>query len=173
EGIAKHITYQMCDALSYIHNKGVTHRDIKPENVLLTSSSPPQVKITDFGLSVVSDKLTMLTTICGTPAYLAPEMIRRTPNQGYDNLVDSWSTGVVVFNMLTRASPFLEGDHPQGLHVWLCGRTIDWQVFEDAAIPVGCECRKFIERLVEEDPQKRMDMREALSHPWLIEDIES
>ncbi|PPQ83126.1 hypothetical protein CVT24_002468 [Panaeolus cyanescens] len=95
----KHITFQMCDALAYIHSKGVAHRDLKPENVLLTVDRPPIVKIADFGLAKVVNSLTMLKTMCGTPNYLAPEVVKQKEEEGYDHLVDSWSVGVIVFSM--------------------------------------------------------------------------
>lgn len=69
-----------------------------PQNVLLTSDDPPMVKVADFGLAKIVDAATMLKTMCGTPSYLAPEVVTQT-GQGYDNLVDSWSVGVIVFSM--------------------------------------------------------------------------
>ena len=90
----------MCDALSYVHSMGICHRDLKPENVLLTADEPPMVKVADFGLAKVIDSMTMLRTMCGTPVYLAPEVVNQTPdNEGYDQVVDSWSVGVIVFSM--------------------------------------------------------------------------
>jgi serine/threonine/tyrosine protein kinase RAD53 len=86
------------------------------QNVLLTTDKPPIVKVADFGLAKVVDSLTMLRvcivvffariladeyiqTMCGTPSYLAPEVVRQDNQDGYDNLVDSWSVGVIVFSM--------------------------------------------------------------------------
>lgn len=101
----------------YIHNKGIAHRDLKPENVLLTRDDPPIVKVADFGLAKVVDSLTalrvcqtisplssvyssiFLQTMCGTPSYLAPEVVNQVQNEGYSHLVDSWSVGVIVFSM--------------------------------------------------------------------------
>ena len=105
----------------YVHALGIAHRDLKPENVLLTDDNPPVVKVADFGLAKVIDSMTMLRvravtaelqrrgvdvnvlrgqTMCGTPAYLAPEVVNQTPGQeGYDQSVDSWSVGVIVFAM--------------------------------------------------------------------------
>lgn len=85
--------------------------------MLLTSHRPPIVKVADFGLAKVVDSLTMLRvrsalllsfqlthdpilqTMCGTPSYLAPEVVKQENREGYDNLVDSWSVGVIVFSM--------------------------------------------------------------------------
>ncbi|KAL0572772.1 hypothetical protein V5O48_009185 [Marasmius crinis-equi] len=169
EDDARHITYQLCDALAYIHDKGVAHRDLKPENVLLTSSDPPQVKVADFGLAKVSDSLTMLRTMCGTPAYLAPEVVRQETDEGYDNLVDSWSVGVIVFSMLTSASPFIEDENQKDIRTRISERRIDWSVLHDARIRVSQQCHHFIDRLLQDSPRQRMSMRDALLHPWLAE----
>lgn len=100
----------------YIHSQGIAHRDLKPENVLLTNDTPPQVKVADFGLAKAIDSLTMLRvsrslfapqcpshahlqTMCGTPSYLAPEVVSQNGGEGYQKVVDSWSVGVIVFSM--------------------------------------------------------------------------
>ena len=90
----------LIDAVEACHSSRVYHRDLKPENVLLTEDNPPVVKVADFGLAKVIDSMTMLRTMCGTPLYLAPEVVNQTPdNEGYDQVVDSWSVGVIVFSM--------------------------------------------------------------------------
>ncbi|KAK1218566.1 hypothetical protein PQX77_018744 [Marasmius sp. AFHP31] len=169
EADARHITYQLCDALAYIHHMGVAHRDLKPENVLLTNTVPPRVKVADFGLAKVSDSMTMLRTMCGTPAYLAPEVVRQETDEGYDNLVDSWSVGVIVFSMLTSASPFIEDETQKDIRTRISERTIDWQVLRNAPIPVSEKCHHFIEGLLQDSPRQRLSMKNALSHPWLAE----
>ncbi|KAG6880348.1 hypothetical protein C0992_011099, partial [Termitomyces sp. T32_za158] len=118
---SKHFTYQICDALA-----NVTHRDLKPENILLTKKNPPIVKVADFGLAKFVDSQTMLKTLCGSPAYLAPEILSQKNSEGYDNLVDSWSVGVMVFLMLTGSRPFKSEDEQQDLGTQLLERTIDW-----------------------------------------------
>lgn len=70
------------------------------QNVLMTRDDPPIAKVADFGLAKFVDPATMLKTMCGTPSYLAPEVITSEgTGQGYDNLVDSWSVGVIVYSM--------------------------------------------------------------------------
>ena len=119
----------------YVHEMGICHRDLKPENVLLTADDPPIVKIADFGLAKVIDSMTMLRvrpsfvslfrnpsstqaaqTMCGTPAYLAPEVVTQTNNEGYDQIVDSWSVGVIVFCMCVLVSPLLLSLLPYLMH---------------------------------------------------------
>ncbi|KAJ2924548.1 hypothetical protein H1R20_g12551, partial [Candolleomyces eurysporus] len=166
EDNAKHITYQICDALSYIHSQGITHRDLKPENVLLTKDKPPVVKVADFGLAKIVDSATMLRTMCGTPTYLAPEVVKQTDQQeGYDNLVDSWSVGVIVFSMLTNASPFIEDENQTNILARITERQIDWATLQ--AQHISQDAFDFIVALLQEDPTHRMGLQEALNHPWL------
>ncbi|KAJ6480030.1 kinase-like domain-containing protein, partial [Mycena vitilis] len=69
-----------------IHEKGTTHRDLKPENVLLTKDNPPILNVADFGLAKVVSSITMPRTMCGTPSYLAPEVVTQQNSSGYDSL---------------------------------------------------------------------------------------
>ena len=150
----------------YVHALGIAHRDLKPENVLLTDDNPPVVKVADFGLAKVIDSMTMLRvrvvtaelqlqrrgvdvnvrgqTMCGTPAYLAPEVVNQTPGQeGYDQSVDSWSVGVIVFAMyahsrisprvlsdifyrLTMTTPFGDEDVEQDVKTRVSTRKVQW-----------------------------------------------
>ncbi|KAJ7760920.1 kinase-like domain-containing protein [Mycena metata] len=167
EPTAKHITYQLCQALAYIHGKGIAHRDLKPENVLLTSDTPPIVKVADFGLAKIVDSMTMLKTMCGTPSYLAPEVVTQTAGRaGYDSLVDSWSVGVILFSMLTNTTPFIDPSH-EDLKVRIAERTIDWSQLEGEGMGLSAEVIDFIRNLLEFDPRRRMRLSSALSHPWL------
>jgi len=165
EADAKHITYQMCDALSYIHAQGITHRDLKPENILLTKDEPPRVKVADFGLAKIVDSLTMLRTMCGTPSYLAPEVVKQENQEGYDNAVDSWSVGVIVFSMLTNSNPFIEDENQRDIRTRIIERRIDWGTLANASVSV--DAQSFIRNLLEDNPSRRMSLTSALRHPWL------
>ncbi|KAF8200853.1 CAMK/RAD53 protein kinase [Pholiota molesta] len=160
---SRDITYQMCDALAYIHSKGITHRDLKPENILLTLDKPPLIKVADFGLAKVVDSLTMLRTMCGTPSYLAPEVIKE-PANGYDNLVDSWSIGVIVFSMLTNQGPFIE-DENVDVRTRILTRRVDWGALEPHELSI--EAVDFIHQLLQPRPTRRMSLTNALHHEWL------
>ncbi|KAJ7646667.1 kinase-like domain-containing protein [Roridomyces roridus] len=171
EPMSQHITFQLCQALSYIHGKGIAHRDLKPENVLLTSDEPPIVKVADFGLAKIVDSVTMLRTMCGTPSYLAPEVVTQQNNSGYDSLVDSWSVGVILFSMLSNTNPFLENS-VDDLKTRIAERTIDWTVLDSLRYgpeerPLSDQVRDFLYRLLDFDPRQRMRLSDALRHPWL------
>lgn len=120
----------MCEAVSYlhrcavsfvsvtphpnrVHSRGVCHRDLKPDNVLLTNGENPIVKISDFGLAKMVDNMTFLRTACGTPTYLAPEVVLNQESfGGYSFSVDAWSIGVIVYAILANSTPFEEGKLP-------------------------------------------------------------
>ncbi|KAG8214139.1 kinase-like domain-containing protein [Butyriboletus roseoflavus] len=170
EAMTIHITKQLCDALAYIHGKGIAHRDLKPENVLLTSDHPPKVKVADFGLAKVVDSYTFLKTMCGTPSYLAPEVVMQSDQQpGYSHLVDSWSVGVIVFCMLTSASPFIEDENQRDMKVRIAKRTVDWSYLDNTG--VSELAKDFIRRLLEFDPCRRLSLSAARNHPWLNQSI--
>ncbi|CAH3110770.1 unnamed protein product [Porites lobata] len=109
EPTAKLLFYQMLVAVKYLHEQGITHRDLKPENVLLASEkNETVVKITDFGLSKVVGEQSLMKTLCGTPSYLAPEVLLTCGTGGYSKAVDLWSLGVILFICLAGYPPFSE-----------------------------------------------------------------
>lgn len=91
---------QILKGIAYCHNKGVCHRDLKPENVLIDEHG--EIKIIDFGFSANSK--TMLNNYCGTPAYMAPEIIKKQPYNGAK--ADIWSLGVILYLMMVGTLPF-------------------------------------------------------------------
>lgn len=100
---------QLFSAISYCHNSGFIHRDIKLQNILCTSKvlSEANVKICDFGFATSLKKGCFATKVCGTPAYVSPEVVRGEP---YSFPFDIWSLGVVMFTLLTGEYPFMYDD---------------------------------------------------------------
>ncbi len=165
---AAHVTTMICRAMAYTHSLGVAHRDLKPENILLSSDQPPIIKVADFGLAKMVDEGTALRTMVGTPQYLAPEVVMQTAAKpGYENIVDSWSVGVIVYSMLTNALPFDE-DPDEPVNVRIRKRVeqpFDYDLLREYNISeLGIN---FIECLLAKDPAKRMSLTDALHHSWL------
>ncbi|KAK7940232.1 hypothetical protein WMY93_003558 [Mugilogobius chulae] len=150
-------------ALEYLHNYGIVHRDLKPDNLLITSMG--HVKLTDFGLSKMG--LMNLTTnlyeghiekdtrefldkqVCGTPEYIAPEVILR---QGYGKPVDWWAMGIILYEFLVGCVPFF-GDTPEELFGQVITDDIEWPD-GDEALPV--EAQDLISSLLQTDPLIRL-----------------
>ncbi|KAK7305510.1 hypothetical protein VNO77_43416 [Canavalia gladiata] len=105
EDVAHKYFKQLINAVDFCHSRGVYHRDIKPENILLDENG--NLKVSDFGLSALTESKRqdgLLHTPCGTPAYVAPEVIKR---KGYDGIkADIWSCGIVLFVLLAGYLPF-------------------------------------------------------------------
>lgn len=110
ENRAKFYAAEITSALGYLHSEGIVYRDLKPENILLDSSG--HLMLTDFGLCKegLYDQLDTTTTFCGTPEYLAPEVLRKEP---YDRCVDWWCLGAVIYEMLFGLPPFFSRDRSE------------------------------------------------------------
>ncbi|KAI8809109.1 kinase-like domain-containing protein [Cladochytrium replicatum] len=165
---AAHIVRIVCDAVAYLHDQNIVHRDIKPENLLFRErDSFDDIVIADFGLSKIMDPETYdgLMTTCGTPGYMAPEVIRKT---GHGKSVDMWSIGVLAYFLLCGYMPFDAQSQADELQNILNGNykfePIDfWYDVSDAA-------KEFISKLLIVDPKVRMSAHQALQHPWLQAD---
>ncbi|XP_066411307.1 microtubule-associated serine/threonine-protein kinase 2 [Molothrus aeneus] len=150
-------------ALEYLHNYGIVHRDLKPDNLLITSMG--HIKLTDFGLSKIG--LMSLTTnlyeghiekdtrefldkqVCGTPEYIAPEVILR---QGYGKPVDWWAMGIILYEFLVGCVPFF-GDTPEELFGQVISDEIAWPEGDDALPP---DAQDLISKLLRQNPLERM-----------------
>ncbi|RKP10390.1 kinase-like domain-containing protein [Thamnocephalis sphaerospora] len=150
---AKYIA-QMAKALQYLHRKNVIHRDIKPENLLLGMRG--ELKIADFGWSVHAPSHRR-TTLCGTLDYLAPEMVE---GREHSNKVDLWSLGVLAYEFLVGVPPFEEAGH---------SATYRRIAKVDLRIPhhVSDKAKDLITRLLQHNPESRIQLDEVLQHPWV------
>jgi serine/threonine protein kinase len=99
------IMRQLINGLGYLHACGVIHRDLKPENILIETFKDDsfQIKITDFGLSKLCAPAEAVYDCCGTPAYVAPEVLHKT---GYHCQVDFWACGIILYSMISKTFPF-------------------------------------------------------------------
>ncbi|XP_068094835.1 serine/threonine-protein kinase Chk2 isoform X2 [Hyperolius riggenbachi] len=169
ESTAKLYFYQILLAVEYLHENGVIHRDLKLENVLLSSSNEECcIKITDFGQSKILGETSLMKTLCGTPTYLAPEVLSTLGTAGYSSAVDYWSLGVILFVCLSGYPPFSEQNSKIPLREQITGGHYTfipaaWQNISKPALDL-------VKKLLVVDPEKRLTTKEALEHPWLQDD---
>jgi len=172
EDEAKLMFYQLASAISYLHSKNIAHRDLKPENILLCSDDDrkPLCKITDMGLSklVDLDKQSKLKTFCGTPQYLAPEVLtsRVRGDGSYGFEVDNWSLGVILYVMISGMPPFSPDRTDKPLVRQVCDGDYNFHA-ASRWNSVSQEAKDLITGLMTVNRQRRLTAREALEHPWL------
>ncbi|KII91659.1 hypothetical protein PLICRDRAFT_38475 [Plicaturopsis crispa FD-325 SS-3] len=154
-------------AVQYIHDSGIVHRDLKPENLLFrTPAEDADIMIADFGLSRVmeEEKLSLLTEICGTPGYMAPEIFKKT---GHSKPVDIWAMGVITYFLLAGYTPFDRDSQQEEMEAIMRG---DYK-FEPAEYwaNVSDTARDFVKECLTIDPASRPTAAEALQHKWLAD----
>ncbi|QKX63334.1 uncharacterized protein TRUGW13939_10504 [Talaromyces rugulosus] len=178
EGVGEHIAHlyftQLISAVSYMHSRGVGHRDIKPENILLSDDG--NLKIADFGLATVFEyngKMKMCTTLCGSPPYIAPEVIGcstrgQTKGPGYRaDSADIWSCGVVLFVLLAGNTPWdspTENSYEYSEYVEKNARTTDelWQRLPPTVLSL-------LRGMMKVDVNSRFTMEDVRRHPWFTQ----
>ncbi len=157
ENIAKFIFKQIILSLQFIHNKNIVHRDIKLDNILIDLNN--KIKICDFGVSKKINVNDIMYDQCGTPAYIAPEILK---NKGYEGFsVDIWSCGVVLYAMLSGTVPFKGNDLNELHNLIMKGK---FNTIND----ISNDAKHLIKSLLEVDPKKRININNILNHPWLI-----
>uniref|UniRef100_A0A4X2JTS8 Serine/threonine-protein kinase n=1 Tax=Vombatus ursinus TaxID=29139 RepID=A0A4X2JTS8_VOMUR len=160
EHITKFLITQILVALRHLHFKNIVHCDLKPENVLLASADPfPQVKLCDFGFARIIGEKSFRRSVVGTPAYLAPEVLR---NKGYNRSLDMWSVGVIIYVSLSGTFPFNEDEdiHDQIQNAAFMYPPNPWKEISPEAIDL-------INNLLQVKMRKRYSVDKTLSHPWL------
>ncbi|KAJ7177679.1 kinase-like domain-containing protein [Mycena filopes] len=158
-------------AVSYIHEANIVHRDLKPENLLFrTPDETADIMIADFGLSriIEEEKLSLLTEVCGTPGYMAPEIFEHT---GHGKPVDVWAMGVVTYFLLAGYTPF-DRESPQAENDAIVAGDYKFEPAEYWA-NVSQTARDFITACLTVDPERRPTAAEALQHEWLASPMTS
>lgn len=162
---ARDVVLTVLNGMKYCHDKGIAHRDMKPENLLLTSKDDDSsVKIADFGFAIRGAQKSALTTQCGTPGYVAPEILQ---NQPYDKAVDMWSIGVITYILLGGYPPFHD-DNQKALFKKI--KKGEFEFHEEYWENVSAEAKDFISSLIKVNPRERLTVDGAHSHPWLKRD---
>lgn len=161
EDIVRFYVAELSLALDYLHGMQIVHRDLKPDNVLLDDRG--HVALTDFNIAVHYSARRMLTSVAGSMAYMAPEVLSK---RGYRSAVDWWSLGVMVYEMLFGHRPFKGKTNSSLTNIILHAH----YVFPDnIAEIVSPEAVSFIKDCLERDPAKRLGTRglsELQAHPW-------
>ena len=160
---AARITYQVASTLEYLHARGVIHRDLKPDNLIFrTHNATSDVVVADFGLAKRVVTGIGARSLCGTPLYLAPEMIRQ-PRYGPE--CDFWSLGVILYVMLSGRPPFYASNQKR-LFDRICAGRFDFKPEEDWK-HISPEAKDLIKKLLVVDPSARFNAQKIRSHPWL------
>jgi len=161
---ASELMRSITSAVSYLHSIGIVHRDLKPEHLIYQSPKPDSpITITDFGLAKyrADGGKTAMTTACGTPGYVAPEVLKNEP---YGKEVDMWSLGVILYILLCGFPPFYH-ENTQQLYKQIKKGEYDmpdpyWTDISDSA-------KSLVRGLLTVDPKKRLTGKQVLSHPWI------
>ncbi|XP_061679076.1 death-associated protein kinase 2 isoform X2 [Syngnathoides biaculeatus] len=154
---------QILDGVQYLHSKRIAHFDLKPENIMLLDRNVPlpRIKVIDFGLAHKIEAGADFKNIFGTPEFVAPEIVNYEP-LGLE--ADMWSIGVITYILLSGASPFL-GETKQETLGNISAMSYD---FDEEFFSKTSELAKsFIRELLVKDTRKRMNIQDALNHPWI------
>ena len=161
------IFIQLSQGLKYLHERNIVHRDIKPENILLLDQDL-SIKLADFGLAKIIGEASFTTTLCGTPSYVAPEILENSNHRRYTRAVDVWSLGVVLYICLCGFPPFSDElctpENPFNLSQQIKTARFDypspyWDPVSDLALDL-------IDRMLVVDVEQRITIDECLEHPW-------
>jgi len=165
---AAFIMRDILDCLSLMRRVGVAHRDLKPANILMCKSNETNgiaVKVGDFGMSTTVGVDNLVRGRCGTPGYVAPEILSAGPSTGYANKADLFSAGVTLYIMLCGYEPFYGESDAELVAANKVARVefpeSDWAC-------VSNEAKELIVNLMEVNPDNRIEVNVALKHPWIL-----
>ncbi|GLT55761.1 hypothetical protein SLA2020_288540 [Shorea laevis] len=164
EDAARKYFQQLICAVDYCHSRGVCHRDLKPENLLLDEQG--NLKVSDFGLSALAQSKHqdgLLHTTCGTPAYVAPEVINRRGYNGFE--ADVWSCGVILYALLAGYLPFRDSNLMELYRKIGKGEF----KFPNWFAP---EVRRLISKILDPNPSSRISMAKIMENPWFRRGLE-
>ena len=163
EKYCKKYSKQLADGLQYLLENNIIHRDLKPQNILVTDEL--DIKITDFGFARKFDKNVLFNTLCGSPMYMAPEIINK---QDYSIKSDLWSVGVIIYQMFFGRVPFDVVNFVQ-----LIKKINNEEInFSDTSISISNNAMSLIKSLLRVNVDERLDWKPFFYHSWfLVDDI--
>ena len=161
EALSRSYFQQLIMGVHYCHEQGVIHRDLKPENILIDNDG--KLKITDFGMASVQ---TRENAMCGSPNYVAPEVLKRNEASYEGTSVDIWSCGVILYAMSAGVLPF---DHPDDEKLFELIVEGSYRMPEH----FSSGTKKVVSMILVKDPNQRATMADIVGHPWFLEDFDS
>jgi calcium/calmodulin-dependent protein kinase I len=165
---AQAVILRLANALQYCHSKGVVHRDLKPENILLASASDDAaIELCDFGFARTVDPTdaNSLETACGTPGYVAPEVIN---GKKYGKEVDVWSLGVILYILLCGYPPFRQENRAKMFKAIRKGDYVFDSPWWDE---VSDDAKDVVQRMLTVNAAERITLSQLMEHPWLKDSI--
>jgi serine/threonine-protein kinase ULK2 len=157
---AKYYMQQLISALKYLKTKNLVHRDLKPQNILL-SADYKTIKLTDFNFARELFENELAQTLCGSPLYMAPEIIQKND---YTSKSDLWSVGLILYEMVYGINPYIDAVNTVDLLDKINKRVIKY------SHKVSKECNLLIKSLLQKDPDKRLSWEDLFLDEWLQTD---
>ena len=153
-------------ALGHLHSQKIIYRDLKPENILMGEDG--YVMLTDFGLAKILEQNEMAQSFCGTPEYLAPEILEE---KGHTFPVDWWALGILTYEMIVGFPPFYTGSSNNNkMYELIKTKPVFFPDAKKHGISMSDECKDFITKCLKKDSKDRIGttkgLEEILSHPW-------
>jgi len=163
---AKELTKSLLEAVKCMHEAGIAHRDLKPQNLLLRlEDDDSHIRVADFGFARRVHTPNCLTSRCGSPTFVAPEILKNIP---HDQRADLWSVGVIIYLLLVGYPPFVKTTQSE---LFTQIRSCDWKFHKEDWENISPDARKLIENLLLADPEQRWTASESSECSWLQDGI--
>ncbi|CAN4118219.1 unnamed protein product [Withania somnifera] len=164
EETAKHFMQQLASGLKFLRENNLIHRDLKPQNLLLsTTDENSTLKIADFGFARSLQPRVLAETLCGSPLYMAPEIMQL---QKYDAKADLWSVGAILFQLVTGKTPFTGNNQIQLLQNIVNSTKLQFPLDSKNLSP---HCIDLCQKLLRRNPVERLTFEEFFNHPFLAQ----
>ena len=176
EALVRSFFQQLVLGVKFCHSQGVAHRDLKPANLLVGGASGTVLKIADFGLaaefepspSLRCSRQSLRYTLCGSPLYMAPELLNLAEGEGYNPMAaDVWSIGTVLFAMLTGRPPFRASSLAELIRMASASKR-----YLKMPLRLSKECRALLRSLLAVSPQRRATLDGVCRHPWFAPNLD-